>query len=193
MVVLAAGGSARLGHPKQLVPYHGEPLLRRAARTAIETGAGPVLVMLGASADDCRPALEGLEVRVLVHEGWAEGVGSTVAAAVCSLQDDPDTHAILFVACDQPRVTSADLEELLRARAQHAASAAAADYAGTFGVPAVFARSHFPALAQLRGSQGARSVLRHALDVVRVPIPGAAFDLDTPADLSHLDVEPGSD
>ena len=46
-LLLAAGGSSRLGHPKQLVQYHGETLIRRAAKAMIDAGCSPVLVVIG--------------------------------------------------------------------------------------------------------------------------------------------------
>lgn len=49
-VVLAAGGSSRLGRPKQLLPYRGRSLLRRTAEAAVASPCRPVLVVLGAGA-----------------------------------------------------------------------------------------------------------------------------------------------
>ena len=57
LIVLAAGASSRLGRPKQLLMFEGEPLIRRAARIALEAGGGPVVVMLGNAERECRDAL----------------------------------------------------------------------------------------------------------------------------------------
>jgi CTP:molybdopterin cytidylyltransferase MocA len=56
------------------------------------------------------------------------------------------------------------------------------------GVPAIFPRSMFQRLAQLRGDQGARALLRRNADrTVRVTMPSAAVDVDTPEDLLAID------
>ena len=56
-VILAAGPSTRLGYSKQLIIHEGEPLVRRAAIAAVEAGASPVVVVLGADAEEIMPAL----------------------------------------------------------------------------------------------------------------------------------------
>jgi CTP:molybdopterin cytidylyltransferase MocA len=62
--------------------------------------------------------------------------------------------------------------------------AAAAQYGGRLGVPAILPRSAFSALLQLRGDRGAQGWLRaNAARVVAVPMPRAAIDIDTPEDL----------
>ena len=60
IVVLAAGASRRMGRPKQLETWQGQPLLRHVAATALEAQLGPVIVVLGAHADVVRPVIEDL-------------------------------------------------------------------------------------------------------------------------------------
>ena len=50
-VVLAAGGSSRLGQPKQLLTFRGETLIRRAVRAAAEAGCAPIVVVVGEARD----------------------------------------------------------------------------------------------------------------------------------------------
>lgn len=83
-MVLAAGSSSRLGSPKQLVRLGGENLLERAVRVAREAGCGPVVVVLGASADLIRLQCDLGDACVVVNEDWASGMGASVAAGVSS-------------------------------------------------------------------------------------------------------------
>ncbi len=186
-VVLAAGASTRLGRPKQLVLHDGEPLVRRAAQLAHEAGASPVVVVLGARAPEVRAALDGLPDLIVVdHEAWAEGMASSLAAGVRALAARDDVDGALLAPCDQPRVGAAELAALL-ARFAAGASLVAAEYAGTVGAPAVVARAHFGALLALRGDRGAGGWLRALGDAVaRVPLPAAAFDVDTAEDVARL-------
>ena len=88
---------------------------------------------------------------------------------------------------DQAAVTAEDLRRLITGWRREPARIAAAQYEGTVGVPAVFPRSQLAALAQLRGDQGARALLRRQSDrLVRVPMANAAIDIDTPEDLLRL-------
>lgn len=183
-IVLAAGSSTRLGQPKQLVCYAGEPLLRRAARLAFEVGARPVIVVLGAQAADCRNLLGGLPVNVIENEEYASGMGSSLRlgmAALATLQ--PEAGRVLLLVCDQPLLRAEQLRELLGTPAPD--GIAAAEYCGRLGVPAVFGREHFSALASVSGDAGARALLR-ALPIRAVPMPEAAVDIDTPDDLRAL-------
>ena len=47
-IVLAAGEARRFGKPKQLLDWRGEPFVRAVAKTALEAGLFPVIVVTGA-------------------------------------------------------------------------------------------------------------------------------------------------
>lgn len=194
-VVLAAGGSTRLGRPKQLVLYDGEPLVRRAARAAAEAGARPVVVVLGAHAGLVAPALDGVAgVHVVAHARWPDGLAASLAAGLRALDalagDAPSDGAlpdgVLLTACDQPLVDARALGTLLAAFGG-AGAVVAAEYGGTVGVPAVVGREHLGALRTLAGDAGAGRWLRaHPGLVTAVPLSAAAFDVDTDEDLARL-------
>ena len=186
-VVLAAGASTRLGAPKQLLVHEGEPLVRRAAAAARAAGADPVIVVLGAQAERVRPALDGLAgVRVLVHEGWADGLASSLAAGLRALLDAASVDAVLITLADQPLVRAEDLAALV-AHLSPERTIVAAEYADIVGVPIVVARAHVDALRTLTGDRGAGAWLRaQGGQVSRVPLPAAALDVDTPADAARL-------
>lgn len=187
-VVLAAGASARLGFPKQLIVYEGEPLVRRAALAAVEAGAVPVIVVLGANADMVAPALEGLApVRAIVNNEWSKGLASSLAAGIASVFADNRCEAVLVTLADQPRVDAAALRRLMAAFGADRRIVASA-YDDTVGVPAVFAREHAEGLMRLSGDHGAGNWLRSRVaEVTRIPFGGAALDIDTSADVARLD------
>ncbi|HEY0779571.1 MAG TPA: nucleotidyltransferase family protein [Gemmatirosa sp.] len=194
-VVLAAGASTRLGRPKQLVLHEGEPLVRRAVRAAVDAGARPVVVVLGARAAEIAPALDGVAgIDVITHARWADGLGASLAAGLRALDagsgsagsGDAPTDGVLLTVCDQPLVDARALGALIDAFAGPA-TAVAAEYAGTLGVPAVIGRDHLDAFRTRTGDAGAGRWLRaHAALVTPVPMPAAAFDVDTEADVVRL-------
>lgn len=187
-VVLAAGKSSRFGRPKQLLTYRGHSLLRHTVDCARAGGCDPVVVVLGAYADDLRPELEATETRVVVNSDWQSGLGTSVRVGVRAVQQGyPTTRGVLLLACDQPKI-AADVVRNLRERFETTgARMVACEYAGTVGVPALFERSLFSELLKLSSSQGAKSVLEgHADDVARLAWPDGAVDVDTPEDYDGL-------
>ena len=97
-------------------------------------------------------------------------------------------EAVMLVLADQPAVTAADLKRLVSAWRRQPEYMIAAQYASIVGAPAIFPRWTFSDLAALRGDRGAQSLLHSNPDrVVRVPIEGAAVDIDRPEDLLDYD------
>jgi molybdenum cofactor cytidylyltransferase len=187
IVILAAGGSRRLKQPKQLISYRGVTLLRRAASAAIESGVGPVIVVLGAAAGPCADELSGLDVELVIHAGWGEGLGSSIrVGAGAARTGHPGLGAMLLMTCDQPGVDADMLQALAAAWRKGGARIAACGYAGTAGIPAVFAASEFPALESLIGDRGAQALVRSGSGVVTVPCPAAELDVDELRDLDRL-------
>ena len=188
-VVLAAGGSSRLGRPKQLVLHEGAPLVVRAARAALATGAEPVVVVLGAHAEAVRTALSAIPITSVVNRQWYQGIGTSVVTGVEAITSRAAAvAAILVMLADQPLVDEAALGRLIDAWAGSGPhSIAAAAYAYTIGVPAVFGRVHFDELSSLPPAAGAARLLRAPnARVRRVTMPEAAWDIDTPHDLERL-------
>jgi len=183
-IVLAGGASARMGEPKQLLRFRGEPLVRKAAAAALEHCAR-VIVVTGAIHRPIVAALAGLDAEVVQNDDWREGIASSIRAGVGAMQ--PHAAACLLCLTDQPRVGAAELGKLVEAWRRDPRSIAAAHYGGIAGVPAIFPADYFGRLADLRGDQGARSLIGAAQDVTVVDLPEAAVDLDTPEDVRRLD------
>jgi molybdenum cofactor cytidylyltransferase len=185
-VVLAAGPSTRFGSPKQLVRVAGRPLLHTAVTRAAEVTGHALIVVLGAGAAKLAPLLKHSPGSIVVNHDWREGLASSIRVAVARL---PATCAgVMLVLADQAAVTADDLKRLAGTWRKQPQYIAAALYAGVCGAPAIFPRSLFRELAQLRGDAGARPLLRRNADrIIRVPMPSAALDVDTPEDLLTIE------
>lgn len=184
--ILAAGPSTRFGSPKQLVRVAGEPLLHRAVGNATFVVGHSVTVVLGAHVQDIAPALRQSAASVVVNRQWEEGLASSIRTAVQSVPAGSD--GLLLMLADQVAVTADDLQRLYAAWRRHAVLIAASLYGGAPGLPAIFPRWTFGDLLQLRGDQDPRLAIRRNADqVVRIPMPNAAVDLDTPGDLLRFE------
>lgn len=188
VLVLAGGGSARLGHPKQLLSYRGTTLLQHSVQEALAAGVGPVIVVLGADAENVKKSLDHPPVKVVINHGWKEGMASSIRCGVQDFQKNyPGVEGLILMVCDQPFIRAALLTELITAHRETGKPVVACSYAGTFGPPVFFHHSLLEELLRLEGDIGARAVVQQHADAVAViPFPDGAFDVDTNQDVERL-------
>jgi molybdenum cofactor cytidylyltransferase len=182
-IILAAGGSTRMGRPKQLLEIGGLPLVARAVDVALASGARPVAVVVGADADRVLAAVADREILAVHNPDWKSGLSSSIRAGLAALlKAEPALDAVLVAPCDQPALSAAIIG-LLAANHRSTGLISAARFGGRNGAPAIFGRSHFSALAGLSGDEGARRMLNSIPGIVSpTEIPELGTDLDTPAD-----------
>lgn len=184
-VVLAAGGSSRFGAPKQLARWQNSTLVERAADIALESAAGPVLVVLGRAAEACRAALGSRPLQIIDNPRWAEGQSTSMQAGLAELP--ANTGAAIFLLVDQPGVTPQVINALIERHQTTLAPIVWPEFEGRRGNPVLFDRAVFGELARVSGDTGGRPVLqahRHAAERVTVTNPGILQDIDRPADLA---------
>jgi molybdenum cofactor cytidylyltransferase len=189
-LVLAAGASRRLGQPKQLLMHRGETLIERAMRLAAESGAAPVIVVLGAGSERIAVTVIAHNAVPVINHRWNEGISSSIHAGLKAMDAvAKDASGALILPCDQPRLTAVHLRGLIAAFAESGeTSIAASAYAGVVGIPAVFPRAIFQNLLALRGDKGARALLADPpCPLIAVQFPGGDVDIDEPEDLAELE------
>jgi molybdenum cofactor cytidylyltransferase len=182
IIVLAAGGSSRLGKPKQLLQIEGKSLLRRSAEMALASGCEPVIVVLGASALELTGEIGDLPVEFVINDNWQQGMSSSLKLGLSQLvKHVPDASAAVIMLCDQVHVSTGTLQRLIDSYELSRKPIVAAHYNGTIGVPALFAADMFDELMMLERDAGAKAVInRHLPDsVATIDAPEAEIDLDT--------------
>ena len=185
-VVLAAGGSSRLGEPKQLLTFRGATLIQRAVRAAAEAGCDPVIVVAGDTAEAIRSEL-GEENGIVVVENaeWRSGIGTSIRRGLEQLTRS--VEAVVLLTCDQPFVDAAIVGKLMAERERTRKAIVASSYADTLGVPALFDRSCFDALLTLPDRSGAKSLIEARRDeAASIAFEEGAVDIDTPEDFERL-------
>jgi molybdenum cofactor cytidylyltransferase len=182
-LILAAGGSSRMGKAKQLLEIGGKPLVARAVDAALDSGAGPVVVVLGADSERILARISGRGIIAVNNPEWASGLASSIRAGLAALlAAEPALEAVLIAPCDQPAL-SAEVIQRLAAAHRSSGRISAARYGGRNGAPAVFGREHFGALSALSGDEGARRLLNSDPGKVSaVELPELGADIDTPGD-----------
>lgn len=177
-LVLAAGGSKRLGQPKQLLPYGDGTLLEHVLGVALAVPEfDQRLCVLGGGGPDVRGGVELSGFDVVVNEAFGEGCSSSIAAALGAI--DPRAEVMVLMLGDQPGVKPEIVTALLAGRGD--APLAACGYEDGRGHPLAFARTVFAELSHLHGDKGVWKLMdRRASEVVDVPMAGTVpRDVDT--------------
>jgi molybdenum cofactor cytidylyltransferase len=178
-LVLAAGGSSRLGRPKQLLPVGGATLLDHTIATARACEFDQLLVAVGGHADKVRERVNFSGADVVVNPGYGAGCSSSIAVAVEAL--DPRATTLVLMLGDQPGVTPASVRVLLAARGD--APIAVCRYEDGRGHPFAFGHEVFGDLRALHGDKAVWRMLDERADVVDIPVAGRIpLDVDTWAD-----------
>ncbi len=188
-VLLAAGASRRLGQPKQLVRYHGKPLIIHAIDEIKKSKLNDIKVVLGCMADIIEPLIPS-DVRIVYNKQWQQGMGTSISVSV--KQVDEGIGGILIALVDQYRMSSELLDTMIDAFRNAPNKLIVSRYGNDVcGSPAIFPRRLFNELKTLAGDRGAgkmiRNILSHHPDqVVVIPFQDGHLDVDKPEDLEKL-------
>jgi molybdenum cofactor cytidylyltransferase len=178
--VLGAGGSKRLGRPKQLLPYGDRTLLGHVVAVARACAFQQTIVAIGGFAQEVRANVDLSGADVVVNDAYGAGCSSSIAAALDVV--DPRCDVLVLMLGDQPGVSAATVAALLAGRG--AAPLAVCRYDDGRGHPLAFSRAAFDALAGLHGDKGVWRLLdERPGDVKEIPVAGAIpLDVDTQED-----------
>lgn len=188
LILLAAGASTRLGHPKQLLVYQDQTLLQHSLHSAQDSMAKPVVLVLGAHAESVQAEIKDKNVHVVENLEWVEGMASSIKCGIKKIQDiNPAIEGLILMVCDQPYVTSVLLNDLIATHLKTGKQIVASGYDNTFGPPVFFHKTLINELLQLEGDIGARNIVREHIDrVALLPFAEGTLDIDTEADYQRL-------
>ena len=182
-VVLAAGGSSRLGTPKQLLPYGDTSLLGASVDAARACGFDQLIVMLGGAADAVRQAVPLDGINVVTVDDFGSGCSSSLRAALTLVS--AEATGIVLMLGDQPAVSPTTVERLVEARS---APIVVCRYYDGIGHPFWLSRSTFSALSRLHGDKGVWKLIECGRFAAHeLPVKGSVPpDVDTWDDYRRL-------
>ena len=182
IILLAAGGSSRMGQAKQLLEWGGKTLIEFQAEKLLKLKKA-VYVVLGSSNEEILPILENYPIKVIVNSAWKNGMGTSVAAGIEKvLQENPDVNAVVYSLIDQPLVSTDHIQKLMDAFTPNQQQIIASrSENGWLGVPALFDASYFNELRMLKQDSGAKTIIKkHLSKVTSVDAGNLLEDIDTP-------------
>ena len=183
-VILAAGGSTRMGGAKVTLEWEGIPMITRAVGAARGAGLWPINVVIGAYGELVREALRGEQVEIVVNEAWEEGQSSSVKVGLDAVRDR--SEAVVFLLADMPLVDGELVKALVNEHRKTLSAIIAPWVGGRRGNPILFDANTYHEMEALSGDQGARS-LTGQFPIRRIEWDERAlFDVDSPDDLPRL-------
>lgn len=184
LIILAAGASKRMGSPKQLLPFEGSSLIQHTIKEALNSACNPIVVVLGANHELILPEIIINPIHIVVNKEWAEGMASSIRAGINAILElRPKLRSVLILLCDQPYVSTDQINKLVEASHITKKSIIISQYEDSAGVPALFNKEHFLDLRHLKGKEGAKKLLKDHKDCIyKVPFPLGSIDIDTPED-----------
>lgn len=153
-VVLAAGGSSRLGKPKQLLDWKGKPFILRAAEIALQADLNPVIVVTGSAGNDAAKVLDHLDVEVIHNPDWSRGQSTSIQEGIRHLP--PHLGGAVFLLVDQPQIPPDLVKKLVQAHARQLPPIVSARVNSRRANPVLFDHTLFPDLIDLQGDVGGR-------------------------------------
>lgn len=184
VIILAAGGSTRMGRPKQLLKIKGQTLIRKTVETALSIQANPIVAVLGNAFEAINEEIADLKISTAHNTEWQKGMAGSLRIGVQRFRRlAPETKAVLLLLCDQPLITPDYLQQLYLEWQTTKMDAVASAYKGIKGVPAIFKTSILQQFTATEGDFGARHLIKQLEQAGRLSaldFPAGAIDLDTP-------------
>ncbi|MBO0329690.1 nucleotidyltransferase family protein [[Muricauda] lutisoli] len=188
VVVLAAGGSTRLGRPKQLLEFRGKTLLDHTVDKVDMLGFQTKILVLGAKREEILDKIDSNGFKVVINTDWEQGMASSIKVGLqAALAEEAGLDHVLFLVSDQPFLERANLIKLVHTQLINNPKATYSQYGGNIGVPAIFGKAAFPLLLQLEGDEGAKKLTRlEDFNYCTETFKKGGFDVDTEEDVQQL-------
>jgi molybdenum cofactor cytidylyltransferase len=189
-ILLAAGGSRRMGAFKPLLPFGDRTVIECCVRNLRAANIKDIIVVAGHRADDLRAQLRDLDVSIVVNPDPGSEMGASIACGVKRVPSD--ARAAIVALVDQPAVPAGVIKILID-EWRLGAMLVQPEHESRGGHPVLIDLKYRDELLSLDPEQGLRALFEaHRTQVRRVPVksPYVARDMDTWEDyrLLHEDV-----
>ena len=180
-LVLAAGGSSRMGRTKQLLPVRNDTLLSHCLKNIQASLVQEVVCVLGANAKIIRNQTTIKDITYVINHNWQKGLSTSIVSGIkYILNRDKSCTSVLITLADQPMLDTTYYNQLITLYKKNPDKIIASTYDNRLGVPALFTKNDFPELLRLKGDKGAGKYLNSNLEnLVTLSEPQKLVDIDT--------------
>ena len=187
-LILAAGGSRRLGRPKQLEPWGSTTLLGHVIDLVESFPVDETWVVVGADLDRVVNEIGSRPVGIIQNPDWETGLASSLRVGLDALTRLSKADGVLVFLGDQPAVRADVVTALIEKHRRSSAMAIVPKYRYARGNPVLIDRALWPRLMSLEGDEGAQRLLQaHSEWVEEVWFDSLPpRDIDTQADVEEL-------
>lgn len=188
LVILAAGGSSRLGSPKQLLNFNHQSLLKNIVSIAGRLSEVIGVVVIGAQHQKMLGELNNSNLSIVINTDWALGMASSIKIGLLNIiAINPLLEACIFVVCDQPYINLPLLQSLINTYEESQKGIVACVYGQTTGTPVLLNKKYFDKLMLLQKEEGAKKLIKeYSNDLTEIPFLNGEIDIDTNEDYKKL-------
>jgi len=184
-ILLAAGGSSRLGQPKQLIPFKNQLLINYILEQIKSGGLSNIRVILGSHFSDIKEKIKNKKLEIIHNPNWEEGISSSIKCGLTKL--GPGTEAVIIFIVDQPFLNSELISEILQKFSTSKANIIAACVSGQIVHPVLYRKDIFSKLMELKGDVGGKAIFGNELvEKVNWDDKKLLLDIDSINDLEKI-------
>jgi molybdenum cofactor cytidylyltransferase len=185
-IILAAGGSKRLGRPKQLLDWFGKTFIQQVVDIALDADLEPIIVVTGANFREVESSIKDRKVIIARNDRWKEGQSSSLITGIKELGIN-NQSPFVFLLCDQPQVSAKIVINIIQASKDDEKDIVTASVNGKRCPPILFKPNCIVDLLLLTGDQGGRGLMsKYRTAVVEIDDDRIILDSDTDADYLKL-------
>jgi molybdenum cofactor cytidylyltransferase len=183
VVVLAAGGSSRVGVSKQMMKLRGRTLVAMACERALQLSKHVTLIS-GAEHHRIEANIAHLRVSRVYNPHWSSGLASSVALAC---KHEFNSKKMLLIYCHQPLIPFEHFQKLVAKSEKEPGLIIATEFNDCFGLPAIIPQQFYYELSNLKGDESPEVFIESHLSQTRsISCETAGKKLITREDMSLL-------
>ncbi len=186
-ILLAAGGSSRLGQPKQLIPFKNELLINYIIDQINHGGLSNIRIILGSHFSDIKKQIKNKNLEIIHNPNWEEGISSSIKSGLRNLK--PGTEAVIIFIVDQPFLNSELISEILQKFRTSRANIIAACVSSQVVHPVLYRKEVFAKLMELRDDVGGKAIFGNEfVETVNWKDEKLLLDIDSTNDLEKINI-----
>lgn len=154
-IILAAGGSSRLGRPKQLLDWFGKPFVKQIIDIAKQVQLDPIIVVTGAYHEEIESVIIDTDIVIVRNADWIDGQSSSMKLGAKTAEEYNIDSLIVFL-CDQPHVPVELIKRMITDSQREDVDIVATSVNGKVCPPTLFKKKCITGISNLKGDQGGR-------------------------------------